>query len=108
MVVHLRDDGSAERMEAEGAVTLTDGDGGRVVAPRGDVLLNAESRPQSAVLTGGVRYVADGALRQAQGEAAEGRLPFDTAGRLQHVVLTGAVKLHERVRASDAASAAVE
>ncbi len=29
MVVHLRDDGSAERMEAEGAVTLTDGDGGQ-------------------------------------------------------------------------------
>src|SRR6185437_8195548 len=33
MVIHLREDGSAERMEAQGAVTLTDGDGGRVVAP---------------------------------------------------------------------------
>ena len=98
MVVHLRDDGSAERLEAEGAVTLTDGDGGRVVAPRGNVLLNAESQPQSAVLTGGVRYVADEALRQAQGEAAEGKAAFDKAGRLQHVVLTGAVKLQERVR----------
>ncbi len=105
MVVHLRDDGSAERMEAEGAVTLTDGDGGRVVAPRGNVLLSAESKPQSAVLTGGVRYLADGALRQAQGEAVEGKGAFDKAGRLQHVVLTGAVKLHERVRTSDAANA---
>jgi lipopolysaccharide export system protein LptA len=104
MVVHLREDGSAERMEAEGAVTLTDGNGGRVVAPRGDVLLNAESRPRSAVLAGGVRYVAEAALRQAQGEAAEGRAKFDHEGRLKHVVLTGAVKLHERVRASDAAS----
>lgn len=105
MVVHLRDDGSAERMEAEGAVTLTDGDGGRVVAPRGNVLLNAESRPQSAVLTGGVRYVADDALHQAQGEAAEGKVSFDKAGRLQHVTMTGAVKLHERVRPSEAANA---
>jgi len=105
MIVHLRDDGSAERMEAEGAVTLTDGDGGRVVAPRGDVLLNAESRPQSAVLTGGVQYRADGTLRQGQGVSAEAKVAFDSAGRLQHVVLTGAVKLHERVRASDAASA---
>jgi lipopolysaccharide export system protein LptA len=105
MVVHLRDDGSAERMEAEGAVTLTDGDGGRVVAPRGDVLLNAGSRPQSAVLMGGVRYMADGALRQGQGESAEAKAAFDKAGRLQHVVLTGAVKLHERVRSSSAANA---
>lgn len=105
MIVHLREDGSAERMEAEGAVTLTDGDGGRVVAPRGDVLLNAESRPQSAVLTGGVRYAADGALRQGQGESAQAKALFDKAGRLQHVVLTGTVKLHERVRTSNAASA---
>ena len=101
MIIHLREDGSAERMEAQGAVTLTDGDGGTVVAPRGDVLLNAQSRPQSAVLSGGLRYVADEPLQQAQGEAAEGKASFDNAGRLQHVVLTGAVKLHEKVRASD-------
>ncbi|WP_348268429.1 LptA/OstA family protein [Edaphobacter paludis] len=105
MVVHLRDDGSAERMEAQGAVTLTDGDGGRVVAPNGSILLNAESRPQSAVLTGGVRYIADGALRQGRGESAEAKAAFDKAGRLQHLVLTGAVQLHERLRASEASSA---
>jgi lipopolysaccharide export system protein LptA len=104
MVVHLREDGSAERMEADGAVTLTDGDGGRVVAPRGNVLLNAQSRPQSAALSGGLRYVADEPLRQAQGEAAEGKASFDQAGRLRHVVLTGAVKLHEKIRASDASA----
>jgi lipopolysaccharide export system protein LptA len=104
MVIHLREDGSAERMEAEGAVTLTDGDGGRVVAPRGNVLLNAQSKPQTAVLSGGLRYVADEPLRQAQGEAAEGKASFDKAGRLQHVLLTGAVKLHEKVRASDASA----
>jgi lipopolysaccharide export system protein LptA len=105
MIVHLRGDGSAERMEAEGAVTLTDGDGGMVVAPRGDVLLNAESRPQSAVLMGGVRYTAEGALRQGQGESAEAKVAFDSAGRLQHVVLTGTVQMHERVRSSNTASA---
>lgn len=105
MVVHLREDGSAERMEAEGAVTLTDGDGGRVVAPRGNVLLNAQSKPLSAVLSGGLHYVADEPLRQAQGEATEGRASFDKARRLQHVVLTGAVKLHERLRTTDADNA---
>jgi lipopolysaccharide export system protein LptA len=104
MVIHLREDGSAERMEAQGAVTLTDGDGGRVVAPRGDVLLNAQSKPQTAVLSGGLRYVADEPLHQSQGEAAEGNASFDKAGRLQHLVLTGAVKLHEKIRASDASA----
>jgi len=57
------------------------------------------------VLAGGLRYVADEPLRQAQGEAAEGKASFDKAGQLQHVVLTGAVKLHERARASEASSA---
>ncbi|MEO6817852.1 MAG: LptA/OstA family protein [Edaphobacter sp.] len=104
MVIHLREDGSAERMEAEGAVTLIDGDGGRVVAPRGNVLLNSESKPQSVVLSGGLRYVADEPLGQSQGEAAEGKASFDKTGRLQHVVLTGAVKLHEKIRASDASA----
>lgn len=105
-VVHLRENGSAERLEAMGAVTLTDGDGSRVVAPKGDLLLDAENTPQSAVLAGGVRYVADAPLRQAQGEAAEGRAAFNPAGKLKHVTLTGAVTLHERVRASTAANEA--
>lgn len=103
MVVHLRNDGSAERMEAEGEVTLTGGNGERVVAPRGNLLLNAESRPQLAVLTGGLQFVADDPLRQAQGESSEGKAVFDRMGRLQHVTLTGAVKLHERIHSADAA-----
>lgn len=105
MVVHLREDGSAERMDAEGAVTLTNGDGDKVVAPRGTVMLDSQSRPQSASLSGGLRYVADEPLRQAQGVAGEGRASFDRAGQLQHMVLSGAVKLQERVRSTDAPSA---
>jgi lipopolysaccharide export system protein LptA len=102
-VVHLRKDGSAERVEADGEVTLTNGAGGSVVAPRGEMTLNAQNQPQSAVMMGGVKYGSDEPLRQAQGGAAEGRATFDTKGRLEHVVMTGAVHLQERVRASDAA-----
>jgi lipopolysaccharide export system protein LptA len=105
-VVHLRENGSAERLEAMGAVTLTNGDGSRVVAPKGDLLLDAENTPQSAMLAGGVRYMADEPLRQAQGEAAEGRAAFNSAGKLKHLTLTGAVKLHERARASGTANEA--
>jgi lipopolysaccharide export system protein LptA len=98
VVVHLRPDGTAERIEAEGEVTLTNGMGGVVTAPRGEMTLGAQSQPQSAVMLGGVRYLVDEPLRQAKGEASEGRAGFDKAGRPEHVVMTGAVHLNERVR----------
>src|SRR5271154_2203400 len=102
VVVHLRKDGTAERVEAEGEVTLTNGAGGSVVAPRGEMMVNANNQPQSAVMMGGVKYGSDEPLRQANGEAAEGRAAFDKKGHPEHVVMTGAVHLQERVRASDA------
>ncbi len=103
VVVHLRKDGSAERVEADGDVMLTNGEGAKVTAPRGEMTLNAQNQPQSAVMMDGVKYSADGPLRQAQGEAAEGRAAFDKAGRPEHVVMTGAVHLREKVRATEAA-----
>jgi lipopolysaccharide export system protein LptA len=102
VVAYLRKDGTAERLQAEGAVTLTNGEGGRVTAPRGEMMLSEANHPQSAVLMGGVKYGEDGPLRQAQGESAETRLAFDKAGRVEHVAMTGTVRLHERVRASEA------
>src|SRR6266566_2992573 len=102
VVVHLRSDGSAERLEADGDVTLTGAAGESVKAPRGEMTLNAQNQPQSAVMSGGVKYKAEEPLRQAQGEAGEGRAAVDTKGHPEHVVMTGAVHLQERVRASDA------
>jgi lipopolysaccharide export system protein LptA len=102
VVVHLRRDGSAERLEAEGDVTLTGAAGGSVKAPRGEMTLNAQNQPQSAVMSGGLKYTAEEPLRQAQGEAGEGRAAFDQKGHPEHVVMTGAVHLRERVRALDA------
>jgi lipopolysaccharide export system protein LptA len=104
VVVYLRKDGTAERLQAEGDVILTNGDGGTVKAPRGEMILSGENHPQSAVLMGGVRYVEDGPLRQAQGGSAEGRAVFDKAGRVEHLAMTGMVHLQERVRASKAAA----
>jgi lipopolysaccharide export system protein LptA len=102
VVVHLRPDGSAERVEAEGDVTLTSGASGTIMGPRGEMTLNSQNQPQTAVMTGGVKYSVDDSLRKAQVEAAEGRATFDKAGRPERVVMTGAVHFHERVRASDA------
>src|SRR5271170_862999 len=80
VVVHLRKDGSAERVEAEGEVTLTNGAGGRVTAPRGEMMLNEQNQAQSAVMIGGVKYGSDDPLRKAQGEASEARATFDKKG----------------------------
>jgi lipopolysaccharide export system protein LptA len=104
VVVHLRKDGTAEKVVADGDVTLTNGMGGSVEAPRGEMMLNAQNQPESAVLMDGVKYSANDPLRQAQGEAAEGRVRFDKKGHPEHVVMTGAVHLQEQVRATDSAS----
>ncbi|RSL15849.1 lipopolysaccharide export system protein LptA [Edaphobacter aggregans] len=100
-VAHMRNDGSMERLEGEGDVVLTGADGGRVTSQQGEIVLNASNQMQSARLWGGVRYGADDPLRQATGEATEGRGAFDKVGRLQQVVLTGPVHVKERVRASE-------
>jgi lipopolysaccharide export system protein LptA len=103
VVAHLRKDGSAERVEGDGEVTLTNGAGGKIVAPRGEMTLNPQNQPVSAVMIGGVTYGSDEPLRQVQGEAAEGRVAFDKKGHPEHVAMTGPVHMKERVRASAAA-----
>ncbi len=98
-IVHLRSDGSGvQSLDAEGEVTLEPGDGGRIVSQRANVVLNADGRTQAVRMYDGVRYSADEPLRQAKGEAAEGRAAFDKQGRPEQVVLTGAVHFNERVR----------
>src|SRR5215469_356696 len=104
--VVMRDDGSAERLEGEGGVTLTGGDGSRTTAERGEVLLGATSKPQSMRMTGDVRYLAEDAERQARGEAAEVHAAFDGNGHVEKVVLTGGVQLHERVSTKGATPSA--
>ncbi|WP_213806904.1 LptA/OstA family protein [Granulicella sp. dw_53] len=99
VVAFLRHDGSVERGQGEGEVSLSDSAGGEVTAKRGEVTLNPQSQPETAVLTGDVRYTADEPLRQARGEAEEARGRFNKAGLLEHVTLTGGVHVHERTRA---------
>ena len=96
VVVHLRSDGTAERMEASGDVALVRVGGGTVKAPRVDVTLNAASQAQDAMVTGGVQYALDGAKRQAQGSAAGMHVAFDEKGRARTAELTKNVRMHER------------
>ncbi len=102
--LHTRPDGTLARVEAEGDVTMG-ANGATVISQRADVILNAKSQPQSALLTGGVKYSDDQPLRQLRGEAQEATIAFDAQAKPQpeDAVFGGAVHLTERTRATEAA-----
>jgi lipopolysaccharide export system protein LptA len=98
----LRKDGSVEHAVGEDGVSLTGEDGSTMTAERGEVHMSAENQPQTGALSGNVRYVAEDSLRQSRAEAEEGKADFDKAGLVKHVLMTGAVHVHERTRVGDA------
>ena len=102
--LHTRPDGTLARVEAEGDVTMA-ANGATVISQRADVALNARSQPQSALLTGGVKYSGDQPLRQMRGEAQEATIAFNAQAKPQpeDAVFGGAVRLTERTRATQAA-----
>ncbi len=93
----LRKDGSAERLLGEGGVVVTSEDGSQMAAPRGEVLVSEDNKPQSLKMQGGVRYSSKDDTRQAAGEAAEMRVAFDGHGHAQRVVLTDSVHMTEKL-----------
>jgi lipopolysaccharide export system protein LptA len=101
--LHRRPDGTLARVEAEGDATMA-ANGATVVSQRADVILNARSQPQSALLTGGVKYSDDQPLRQLRGEAQEATIAFNAQAKPQpeNAVFGGAVHLTERTRATEA------
>jgi lipopolysaccharide export system protein LptA len=102
--LHRRPDGTLSRVEAQGNVTA-EVNGATVVSQRADVALTAASQPQTAVLTGAVKYSLDRPLRQVRGQADVATINFDGQSKPQpqHAVFTGAVHMTERTRASEAA-----
>lgn len=101
--LYTRPDGSLSRVLAQGDVT-GGSDGATVVSQRADVVMNAAGEPQSALLTGGVRYALARPLRQVRGEADEATIAFDGQKRPQpqRAVFAGAVHMTERTRATEA------
>jgi lipopolysaccharide export system protein LptA len=87
--VHLRPDGSAERIDGDRHVRLEQAGEGVVTSDHVDVTLTAQSKPEVAILTGAVHYADDEALRQARGDAEQATLHFDGQGRVEHVALAG-------------------
>jgi lipopolysaccharide export system protein LptA len=100
--LHMRSDGTLARIEAQGNVTR-EAKGSKLIAQRADVVLNANSQAQSAVLTDGVQYSSVLPLLQRSGQAQEVNIAFDAQGQAQKAVFTGAVHMNERMRATEAA-----
>lgn len=96
-IAFLRTDGSIEHLTGEDGVTVTAGDGSQMVAPRGEAVLNEANKPQSIRMWGGLRYISNDEHRQADGESAEMRVAFDQRGEATKAVLTGAVRLNEKL-----------
>jgi lipopolysaccharide export system protein LptA len=102
--LYRRLDGTLSRIDAKGNVTV-EKQGSTVVAQHADVALTAASQPQTAVLTGGVRYSVAQPVRQVSGQADDATVRFDGQAKPQpeHAVFTGAVHVMERTRATTAA-----
>jgi lipopolysaccharide export system protein LptA len=108
--IQTRQDGSPERVLAEGDVT-SEVNGATMTARKGDIHLTAKGQPEVAVLTGGLTYVSDQPLRQARGQADASTIRFDAKGQPMHAVFesaagsrehgTSPVHMVERTRASE-------
>jgi lipopolysaccharide export system protein LptA len=105
--VHLRTDGSAERVETSGNVTIAMANGGIVRAPHAVLAMNAASEPKDLQATGGVTYndkeSTATSAREAQGDSAAAHVLFDEHGAAQQAELTGGVHTLERVKENSAA-----
>jgi lipopolysaccharide export system protein LptA len=102
--LHRRPDGTLSRVEAQGDVTA-ELKGAMVSSARADITLGPTSQPQTALLTGAVKYTSDRPLRQVKAQAEQATIMFDGLAKPQpqHAVFTGAVHMSERTRSTEAA-----
>ena len=102
--LYTRPDGSLERVDAQGDVTVY-ANGATMNSQQAEVALNAQSQPKTVLLQGGVRYASDTPLRQVRGQADRGTIAFDSQAKPQpqHAVFDGSVHMTERTRATAAA-----
>ncbi len=96
--IHMRPDGTMERIEGERRVVLETPGQGSVTSERADVAVDTNSKPTTAVLAGSVHFAEDEPLRQARGDSDRADIEFDGQGHIRHAVLLGRVRTSERLR----------
>jgi lipopolysaccharide export system protein LptA len=91
-VANLRKDGSIQTLLGSGGVVFASGTQ-QVTAERLDAVFDAQSKPQTARLSGNVVLVDNSALRPMQGSAKRVDAVFDTQGAVTSATASGAAKL---------------
>ena len=91
-VVHMSEDGTPQRVDADGNVVLTGEGRGRVTSDRLELELNAAGQPRAAHLLGAVRFLNEADDKAESGKANEARVAFDAQGRPVHATITGAME----------------
>ena len=85
-------DGTPQRVDANGKVTLTGEGRGTVTSDRMELDLNPSGQPRAAHLVGSVRFLNEVDKQAASGKADDARIAFDAEGRPTHALMTGAVE----------------
>ena len=91
--IYLNDEGQAQRIEAQGAVTLSGDSRGTIVADRMRLQLSADEQPREGHLAGHVHFTSDDAGSTTHGHASDALVQFDAVGRPTQALLTGDVEL---------------
>ena len=91
--VYFRDDGSAERLEAEKGFLLTTATGGRLAAPTGTLDFDESNQPLHGHLQGGVTIDSDSKGRKIHGTSPTMELAFAENGVLRSAHLERGVQI---------------
>jgi lipopolysaccharide export system protein LptA len=91
--VYFRDDGSAERLEAEKSFVLVTATGGRLAAPSGTLDFDAHNQPLHGHLQGGVTIDSDNKGRKIHGTSPTMELVFAGKGELRSAHLERGVQI---------------
>jgi len=102
--IAFRDDGSVERLDASGGLTVLTATGSRIAAPRGSMQFNEDNQPQRGRLEGGVTLTSVSGGRTLSGGSPTMDLAFNTAGELRHAHLERGVEIESHEQGQSIAS----
>jgi lipopolysaccharide export system protein LptA len=103
--VNFRDDGSAERLDADQGFSLVTGSGGRLAAPKGTLEFDARNRPLFGHMEGGVTIDSNEEDRNLHGSSPTMDMKFSADGELKSAHLERGVQIssEEETGATDEA-----
>jgi len=91
--IDLRTDGTAQRIDATGGVTLATATGAHIAAPAGWIEMDAHNQPEHGYFSGGVTLDSDNRRRKVHGTSPTADLIFAAKGVLRRTHLERGVQM---------------